>query len=380
LQLLEILDSNPQGLNLTQLSDAIESPKNSTSRLVQTLIDHEYVVRDDNTLIIRLTGKLLRMGQPRLREVSLVECSIDSMRGLRDAVGEAVQIGIPSGDEGIVIEQVMSTRAVRIGVDLGLRFGLHNNAPGKVLLALRPAKERERTIARIKLERCTDRTITDKQKLREECDRVVEQGYSTDWGEADEGIHCVAAPVRDRSNGLVAAHKNTSFGQARAFSGTSLPSMHPGNRIFSAWRKALLLGLVALSGPDVVRAADYLKEVKPLLQARCYSCHGALKQKAGLRLDTAVAIRKGGEGGSAIKAGNPSASPLLERVVAIDTEERMPPKHEGEPLTPAEVGLLKAWLADGAPAPEDELIDFAFAPFPQLARAVSSRGALKSPL
>jgi hypothetical protein len=276
------------------------------------------------------------------------------MRCLRDAVGETVQIGIPSGDEGIVIEQVMSTRAVRIGVDLGLRFGLHNNAPGKVLLALRPAKERERTIARIKLERCTDRTITDKQKLREECDRVVEQGYSTDWGEADEGIHCVAAPVRDRSNGLVAAHKNTSFGQARAFSGTSLPSMHPGNRIFSAWRKALLLGLVALSGPDVVRAADYLKEVKPLLQARCYSCHGALKQKAGLRLDTAVAIRKGGEGGSAIKAGNPSASPLLERVVAIDTEERMPPKHEGEPLTPAEVGLLKAWLADGAPAPEDE--------------------------
>jgi DNA-binding IclR family transcriptional regulator len=197
LQLLEILDSNPQGLNLTQLSNAIQSPKNSTSRLVQTLIDHEYVVRDDNTMIIRLTGKLLRMGQPRLREVSLVECSLDSMRGLRDAVGETVQIGIPSGDEGIVMEQVMSTRAVRIGVDLGLRFGLHNNAPGKVLLAFRSAKERERTIARIKLERCTDRTITDKQKLREECDRVVEQ--------ADEGIHCVAAPVRDRSNVLVAA-------------------------------------------------------------------------------------------------------------------------------------------------------------------------------
>ena len=205
LQLLEILDSNPQGLNLTQLSNAIQSPKNSTSRLVQTLIDHEYVVRDDNTMIIRLTGKLLRMGQPRLREVSLVECSLDSMRGLRDAVGETVQIGVPSGDEGIVMEQVMSTRAVRIGVDLGLRFGLHNNAPGKVLLAFQSAKERERTIARIKLERCTDRTITDKQKLREECDLVVEQGYSIDWGEADEGIHCVAAPVRDRSNVLVAA-------------------------------------------------------------------------------------------------------------------------------------------------------------------------------
>ena len=204
LQLLEILDAAPEGLNLTQLSAAIESPKNSTSRLVQTLIDHEYVVRDDNTMIIRLTGKLLRMGQPRLREVSLVECSLDSMRSLRDVAGETVQIGIPSGDEGIIIEQVMSTRAVRIGVDLGLRFGLHNNAPGKVLLAFRSSKDRARTIARIKLERSTDRTITDKQRLREECDLVVEQGYSIDWGEADEGIHCVAAPIRDRSNVLVA--------------------------------------------------------------------------------------------------------------------------------------------------------------------------------
>lgn len=205
LQLLEILDAAPEGLNLTQLSAAIESPKNSTSRLVQTLIQHEYVVRDDNTMIIRLSGKLLRMGQPRLREVSLVEYSLDSMRSLRDAVGETVQIGIPSGDEGIVIEQVMSTRAVRIGVDLGLRFGLHNNAPGKVLLAFRSPKERERTIARIELKRSTDRTITDKQRLREECDLVVAQGYSIDWGEADEGIHCVAAPIRDRSNVLVAA-------------------------------------------------------------------------------------------------------------------------------------------------------------------------------
>ena len=205
LQLLEILDAAPEGLNLTQLSAAIESPKNSTARLVQTLIQHEYVVRDDNTMINRLTGKLLRMGQPRLREVSLVEYSLDSMRSLRDAVGETVQLGIPSGDEGIIIEQVMSTRAVRIGVDLGLRFGLHNNAPGKVLLAFRSAKERERTIARIELKRSTDRTITDKHKLREECDLVVAQGYSIDWGEADEGIHCVAAPIRDRSNVLVAA-------------------------------------------------------------------------------------------------------------------------------------------------------------------------------
>ncbi len=103
-----------------------------------------------------------------------------------------------------------------------------------------------------------------------------------------------------------------------------------------------------------MRASDYLKEVKPLLQARCYACHGALKQKGGLRLDTAAALRKGGEGGSPIQTAAPETSLLLERVSSADDAERMPPPHEGEPLTKAELGILRSWLAEGAPAPADE--------------------------
>lgn len=204
LAVLELLDTAPQGLNLTEISTAIGSPKNSTSRLVQTLVARDYLVREDATMRFQLTGKLLRLGQPRVGDVSLVGCSLDAMRALRDAVGETVQIGIPSGDEGVIIEQIESNRAVRIGVELGLRFSLHNNAPGKVLLAFRHPKERERTRNRIKLTRYTDRTITNKDSLRKECELVVKQGYATDWGEADEGIHCVAAPIRDRLNALVA--------------------------------------------------------------------------------------------------------------------------------------------------------------------------------
>lgn len=204
LAVLEALDAEPEGMNLTEISKAIGSPKNSTSRLVQTLIARGYVERDEATMLIRLTGKLLRLGQPRAGDVSLVECSLAAMNALRDAVGETVQLGIPIGDEGVVIEQVESTQAVRICVNIGLRFPLHNNAPGKVLLAFLHPKARERAISRIKLERFTERTITDKEALRKECERVVKLGYGADWGEADEGIHCVAAPVFDQPNHLLA--------------------------------------------------------------------------------------------------------------------------------------------------------------------------------
>jgi DNA-binding IclR family transcriptional regulator len=61
LALVEALDVAPEGLTLTQLSDAIDSPKNSTLRLIQALVDQGWAVRDPATLRIRLTPRVLRL-------------------------------------------------------------------------------------------------------------------------------------------------------------------------------------------------------------------------------------------------------------------------------------------------------------------------------
>jgi hypothetical protein len=97
-----------------------------------------------------------------------------------------------------------------------------------------------------------------------------------------------------------------------------------------------------------VVAVDYEKEIKPLLKERCYACHGALKQKADLRLDTVVAMKRGGDDGDATKL-------LIERVTTTDKADRMPPEGEGSMLTVEQVAKLKAWLAAGSPAPASEL-------------------------
>jgi hypothetical protein len=98
--------------------------------------------------------------------------------------------------------------------------------------------------------------------------------------------------------------------------------------------------------------ADYGRDIKPLLRARCYACHGALKQEAGLRVDTAAAMRQGGKSGPAITPRDPGRSLLLAKVTAPDSSERMP--QEGAPLTPEQVALLRAWIEDGARASKDE--------------------------
>ena len=113
----------------------------------------------------------------------------------------------------------------------------------------------------------------------------------------------------------------------------------------------ILVGLAVRSG-GVAADVDYLRDIKPLLRARCYACHGTLKRKARLRLDTALAIRAGGRGGAAVEPGEPQASLLIERVTATDPDERMPP--EGQPLSPEQIDSLRRWIVAGAPAPPDE--------------------------
>jgi hypothetical protein len=98
-------------------------------------------------------------------------------------------------------------------------------------------------------------------------------------------------------------------------------------------------------------AVDYLRDVKPLLARRCYACHGALKQKGGLRLDTAASMRAGGDSGPAIEPGQAQESYLIAAVTG-DAGFRMPP--EGEPLSADEIDRLRAWIDTGAAAPADE--------------------------
>ena len=103
--------------------------------------------------------------------------------------------------------------------------------------------------------------------------------------------------------------------------------------------------------PSVLLAVDFDREIRPLLQERCIECHGEKKQKGELRLDAKVHAFKGGHDGPAILAGKADASPLFQRITSIDEDERMPPK--GDPLTPAQISLLREWINAGAKWPEN---------------------------
>ena len=127
-------------------------------------------------------------------------------------------------------------------------------------------------------------------------------------------------------------------------------SMHNSNIVKCT---CLLLSLISATVlPLRADDSDYSRNIKPLLKARCFACHGALKQEAGLRLDTGELIRKGSENGSVVDVENPKASELLIRISADDDSIRMPPI--GHPLTSEEQQLFASWITAGAQSPANE--------------------------
>jgi mono/diheme cytochrome c family protein len=119
---------------------------------------------------------------------------------------------------------------------------------------------------------------------------------------------------------------------------------------------SLFVGLFLLSAPvrSSETAVDYNRDIRPILAKNCFACHGQDDghRAAKLRLDrreTALLPRKRG---AAIVPQAPEKSLLLQRVADEDEQERMPPKENGQPLTAAQIALLKRWIAQGAPYAE----------------------------
>ncbi|MEX0677860.1 MAG: PSD1 and planctomycete cytochrome C domain-containing protein [Pirellulales bacterium] len=97
---------------------------------------------------------------------------------------------------------------------------------------------------------------------------------------------------------------------------------------------------------------DFARDIRPILAARCFGCHGEDEQESGLRLDRTSTLLQGGNSGPAVVAGNSALSRLIKAVAGDDKEtSKMPP--EGPPLEAAQIALLKRWIDEGAKAPAD---------------------------
>lgn len=121
------------------------------------------------------------------------------------------------------------------------------------------------------------------------------------------------------------------------------------NRLFPFAAAALLVGTSARANESKI---DFVRDIQPILEFNCVSCHNAEEAKGELRLDEAAAFLQGGDGGHSFVKGKPDESLLIELVsLPEDDSDVMPPK--GRVLTKEEIAKLSQWIKDGAVWPED---------------------------
>jgi len=103
---------------------------------------------------------------------------------------------------------------------------------------------------------------------------------------------------------------------------------------------------------STAKDVSYAKDIKPIFEKSCIKCHGSEKQKGKLRLDSLADTLKGGEDGKVILPGKSAESLLVHNVAHVgDEDQYMPPpdnKDKIPPLTPQQIGLIRAWIDQGA--------------------------------
>lgn len=197
LALLQALATKPNGASQSELALLLGLPTAAVHRIVLALEHLGYLQRHPVTRLLRVTQKLLLLGQPHSSNRSLVEACLPAMRRILALTNETTQLCVLAEAQCVILEQLPSRHPFKYVVDVGSRAPTQACAPGKAMLAFLPEPQLTEVIEALDFEAFTSRSILDPDALREELARVRADGYAVDRAEHFDGIHCIAAPLCD---------------------------------------------------------------------------------------------------------------------------------------------------------------------------------------
>jgi DNA-binding IclR family transcriptional regulator len=204
-RLLEVLAQHPEPLGLKQIAQYTKLHPSTAHRILSAMAADRMVDRVEPGSY-RLGMRLLELGNLVKSRISVRELALPVMRELHAQTGETVNLSVRHDDEIVYVERTSSGRsAMRVVHVVGTRAPLHVTAAGKLFL-LEEGFARLRDYARrTGLAPQTKNTLSSVPLLERDLERIQSQGWATDNEEAEIGVRCVAAGIRDDGGALVAA-------------------------------------------------------------------------------------------------------------------------------------------------------------------------------
>ena len=205
MSLLDALADAPEPATLKNLAQKTGLHPSTVHRILAVMANARLVERRDASTY-GLGIRLLELGSIVKTRINIREIARPFMQNLYEQTGEAVNLGIRDEDEIVYVDRTASGRTlIRVVYLVGGRAPLHLTSLGKLFLAAENTESIKAYAKRTGLPGKTPNSLTCLESLQKELDAVRRNDLAFDNEEAEIGLRCIAAPIRDEEGSVVAA-------------------------------------------------------------------------------------------------------------------------------------------------------------------------------
>ena len=201
IQILLLL-AERSSMGVTELSEVLGVDKSTASRLVDTLRAHDMVRLDPETRKVRLGFRILHLGEALKDNLNVIAIARPILTELSARINESVHFCAYNNSSVYVMDQVRSSKNYALSATVGMVEPMHCSSVGKCILAFRRPDTIRALLENYKFTRYTEHTITTREALLTELERIRAQGYALDDEEMAPGVRCLAVPVYDYRNSV----------------------------------------------------------------------------------------------------------------------------------------------------------------------------------
>ena len=204
LAILDCFGADCPELGVSEIARHLDMPTSTVGRLLTTLHSAGVLSQDPATQRYRMGSKVLFWGAVYMNGLDVREKARPVLEELHRLTQETVNLYVLDGLERVCVDRIESSQRLRVIVHIGERMPLYAGSAGKAILAFAPTALVNRVLE-APLERMTDNTITDPDKLAEELRSIRNHGYATSYSERFTDVLGLAAPVFDATGNVIAS-------------------------------------------------------------------------------------------------------------------------------------------------------------------------------
>jgi IclR family KDG regulon transcriptional repressor len=193
MEILQLVNANPQGLSLSEICQRLEMPKSSTHELLHAMEQQKFLQIDGKRYKIGI--RIFELGQTASRNLDILRAVRPHVKWLSSQSSMTTQFGILEKTEVIYLSKITSHEGIAVESQVGARMPAHATALGKAMLSLLPDEVLETNYESVVFEKFTPSTIASTSELRDRLNEIRDKKFAEDHEEFTKGVFCLSVPV-----------------------------------------------------------------------------------------------------------------------------------------------------------------------------------------